>query len=90
VVLEMPVDFTVPASATIEYTYFLLPKVVSEDKWIEKIEVRPGARSWFSVVVARPPGSKWLKDMEPDVAWVPPMKKDDGKRQADNGEIPSM
>jgi hypothetical protein len=88
VVLEMPVEYTVPAKGTIEYTYFLLPKVFSEDKWIEKIEVRPGARSVVHhvVMVSRPPGSKWLGEMKPGVAWVPAKDKDDGKREVDTGE----
>jgi len=88
VVLEMPVDYTVPARGTIEYTYFLLPRVFNEDKWIEKIEVRPGARSVVHhvVMVSRPPGSEWLADMKPGVAWVPPEEKSDRKREADTGE----
>ena len=88
VVLEMPVEYTVPAQGTIEYTYFLLPKVFSEDKWIEKFEVRPGARSVVHhvVMISRPPGSKWLEEMKPGAAWVPPKEKDDGKREADSGE----
>jgi hypothetical protein len=87
VVFEMPVEYTVPATGTIEYTYFLLPKVFSEDKWIEKIEVRPGARSVVHhvVMVSRPPGSKWLEEMKPRVAWVPTKEKDE-KREADTGE----
>ncbi len=87
VVFEMPVEYTVPAKGTIEYTYFLLPKIFSEDKWIEKIEVRPGARSVVHhvVMVSRPPGSKWLEGMKPGVAWVPP-KENDEKREADTGE----
>ncbi len=87
VVFEMPVEYTVPATGTIEYTYFLLPKVFSEDKWIEKIEVRPGARSVVHhvVMVSRPPGSKWLEEMKPGVAWVPTKEKDE-KREADTGE----
>jgi hypothetical protein len=88
VVFEMPVEYTVPAKGTIEYTYFLLPKVFSEDRWIEKIEVRPGARSVVHHVVmfTRPPGAKFLEDMKPGVAWVPSKEKDDGKREADTGE----
>ncbi len=58
VVFEMPVEYTVPATGTIEYTYFLLPKVFSEDKWIEKIEVRPGARSVVHHVVMVPTKEK--------------------------------
>ena len=88
VVFEMPVEYIVPAKGTIEYTYFLLPKVFSEDKWIEKIEVRPGARSvvHHAVLVARPPGSKWHKEMAPGVPWIPPKPKDDGKPEPDTGE----
>jgi hypothetical protein len=87
VVFEMPVEYTVPAKGTIEYTYFLLPKIFSEDKWIEKIEVRPGARPLVHhvVMVSRPPGSKWLEEMKPGVAWVPSKEKNE-KREADTGE----
>src|SRR4051812_25141660 len=39
-VLEVPVDFKVPASGTVDYTYFVVPTGLAEDKWIEKVEVR--------------------------------------------------
>src|SRR3954451_12397606 len=45
VVLDMGTDFHVPAKGTVEYTYFVVPTHFAEDKWIEKIEVRPSARS---------------------------------------------
>jgi hypothetical protein len=88
VVYELPVEYTVPAKGTVEYTYFLLPKVFTEDKWIDKIEVRPGARSVVHhvVLIARPPGSKWLAEMKPGVAWVEPEEKDPPKREVDTGE----
>jgi len=87
IVYEMPIEYKVPAAGTIEYTYFLLPKAFTEDKWIEKIEVRPGSRSVVHhvVMVARPPGSTWLEEMKPGVAWVPPHDSEI-KRQTDSGE----
>ena len=88
IVYEMPVDYVVPAKGTVEYTYFLLPKAFTEDRWIEKIEVRPGARSVVHhvVMVARPQGSKWLEDMKPGVAWVPPDDNEPAKHEADTGQ----
>ncbi len=45
VVLEMPKDFAVPATGTIDYQYFAVPTNFTEDKWVEAVEVRPGDRS---------------------------------------------
>jgi hypothetical protein len=44
-VLRMPQEFDVPASGTIEYQYFEVPTNWTEDKWIQAMEIRPGARS---------------------------------------------
>jgi mono/diheme cytochrome c family protein len=44
-VISMPAPFEVPASGTIEYQYIEAPTNFSEDKWVQAIEVRPGARS---------------------------------------------
>ena len=43
-VVSMPEDFTVPASGTIEYQYFQVPTNLTEDKWVQAIEIQPGAR----------------------------------------------
>jgi mono/diheme cytochrome c family protein len=43
-IVSMPEDFMVPASGTIEYQYFEVPTNFTEDKWIQAIEIRPGAR----------------------------------------------
>jgi mono/diheme cytochrome c family protein len=42
--VTMKEDFTVPASGTIEYQYFEVPTGVTEDKWVQAIEILPGAR----------------------------------------------
>ena len=88
VIYEMPVEYTVPAKGTVEYTYFLVPKAFTENKWIDKIEVRPGARSVVHHVVmyTRPQGSKFLEKLKPGVAWVEPEDKEPPKREADSGE----
>jgi mono/diheme cytochrome c family protein len=44
-VVSMPQAFDVPAAGTIDYQYFEAPVTLTEDRWIEAMEVRPGARS---------------------------------------------
>lgn len=43
-VVGMPEEFTVPASGTVEYQYFQIPTNLTEDKWVQAIEILPGAR----------------------------------------------
>jgi len=67
----MGADFTVPATGTIDYTYFVAPTNFTEDKWIEKIEVRPadGARPVVHhiVLMARRKGSRFMAAAKPGV-----------------------
>ena len=35
--------FEVPAEGTVDYTYFEVPTNLTEDKWVQAIEVKPGA-----------------------------------------------
>ena len=88
-VIDIGADYKVPAQGTVEYTYFVMPTGFTEDKWVEQIELRPGARSVVHhiVLMARAPGSKLFKDAKPGVPFVP--KKSDVKesdRKPDNGE----
>jgi hypothetical protein len=77
VVLEMPAEFNVPATGTVEYQYVLVPGKFTEDTWVQMAEVRPGNRKVLHHVIAfvRPPGSKWLSGIQPGVPFVP--SKDD-------------
>src|SRR5262245_29790712 len=43
-VVEMPSEYKVPASGTIEYTYFVVPTGFTEDRWVQLAEARPGNR----------------------------------------------
>jgi hypothetical protein len=45
VVLTMQKEFEVPASGTVEYQNFAIPTNFTEDKWVQAMEMRPGAPS---------------------------------------------
>jgi hypothetical protein len=44
-VISMPTEYEVPAKGIIEYQYFEMPTNFTEDKWVQAMEVRPGARA---------------------------------------------
>jgi hypothetical protein len=73
-VLETPNMFEVPATGQVEYQYVIIPTKLTEDRWIQTTEVRPGNRAVMHHVIAfiREPGSKWMTDAKPGVAFVPP------------------
>jgi hypothetical protein len=56
-VLQLPVDYKVPADGFVEYEYFEIPTNFTEDHWLEGLEVRPGDRSVVHhvIVSARTP-----------------------------------
>jgi hypothetical protein len=58
-VFTMGKPYPVPASGTIEYQYVEVPTNLSEDKWIQAIEVRPGKRAVVHhvLVFATEPGA---------------------------------
>jgi hypothetical protein len=88
VVYELPVDFPVPADGTIDYTWFAVDMKLTEDKWIERLEVRPGARSvvHHALVFARAPGSEHRLEVQPGGSWVRPgTRKTDAEPQNDAG-----
>ena len=66
-VFEMDEEFTIPASGTIPYKYFTAKTGVTEDKWIQAIEIHPSARAQVHHVLAytqpagtpAKPGSRW-------------------------------
>jgi hypothetical protein len=57
-VISMPKPYAVPGEGTIDYQYFQAPTNFTEDKWVQAIEVRPGARSVVHhiLVFCREPG----------------------------------
>jgi hypothetical protein len=73
-IIDMGTDYKVPASGTVEYTYFAVHTGFQEDKWLEKVEVRPSGRSVVHHVVlyARAPGSKAFEFARPGMGVVAP------------------
>jgi len=69
VIYEMPVDFQVPATGVVPYMFFVVPTGFKEDRWVEKIEVRPGNRSvvHHAVVQVRALGTQYLMDARPGI-----------------------
>ena len=77
VVIDMGVDFKVPAQGTVEYTYFASPTGFTEDKWIKDIEVLPGNRGVVHHIVlfSRPKTSKAMQEIKVGVPFVEPKSK---------------
>jgi hypothetical protein len=84
-VFEMPIEYDVPTSGTIEYTYVILPLNFKEDQWVQATEARPGNRAVVHHVAAwvRTPGSKWLRDYPVGVPFVPSPRPGSEKRTSD-------
>jgi mono/diheme cytochrome c family protein len=51
-VFTMTEDFEIPATGTIPYQYLRVPTNLTEDKWIQAIEIRPGANAHVHHVLA--------------------------------------
>jgi hypothetical protein len=66
-VLEMPNEFTLPASGTVNYQFILLPTEFKEDKWVEKVEIRPSNRAVVHHIVSfiTEPGSRITNGLKP-------------------------
>jgi hypothetical protein len=86
-VFELPIDFPVPASGTVEYTYFVVPSGFTEDKWVENVEVRAGNSKVVHhvVVQVRPPGVKHLSDAKIGEPFVPQRRAKPHKPETGEG-----
>src|SRR5919106_3725709 len=51
-VFTMEEEFPIPATGEIPYKYFKVPTHLTEDKWIQAIEIHPGARAHVHHVLA--------------------------------------
>ena len=70
-VIEMPQDIQLPPTGTINYKSILVKANFPEDVWISAADLRPGntAAVHHMRAIVRPPGSQWMKDAEPGVAY---------------------
>ncbi|HEX5230160.1 MAG TPA: thiol-disulfide isomerase [Bryobacteraceae bacterium] len=76
-VFEMPRPFEVPAKGAVEYQYLILPTHFTEDRWIQKVEVRTTNRAavHHAVVYIREPGSDWLRSQPQGTMFSVPLAK---------------
>jgi len=51
-VFAMEEPFTIPANGAVEYQYIRIPVNLPEDRWIQAIEIKPGARAQVHHVIA--------------------------------------
>ena len=63
-IVEMPKDFDVPATGTVNYKNILVKVNFAEDVWVVAAEMRPGNPKVLhhGRVLVRPPGSEFMKD----------------------------
>jgi hypothetical protein len=82
VVLDMGLDFEIPASGTVDYQYIVVPTNFKEDRFVQFAEARPEDRERVHHIIAfiREPGSPWLKDAKPGVPFVPAAEIRDAAR----------
>jgi hypothetical protein len=66
IVVEMPADFHLPATGTINYQFIRVKGNFDRDLWVTAAEMRPGnpAVLHHGKVWVVPPGSKWMADAE--------------------------
>jgi hypothetical protein len=88
-VLEMPEPYHVPASGTVDYTYFVVPTGFTEDRWVEQVEVRPGNKAVVHhvVMIVRPPGAKYVPEAPVGKAYVPPKRQSAHKPDTGEGAL---
>jgi hypothetical protein len=70
-IVEMPKDVSLPANGTINYKSILVKANFTEDRWVVAADLRPGNPQAVHHMraIVRPPGSNWMKDAVPGVAY---------------------
>ena len=88
VIFQLQEPYEIPATGTIEYLHFVIPTKFKTDQWVQFAEARPTDRTRVHHIIAfvREPGSQWLKDAKPGLAFIPEKPKDDS---VDASPLPS-
>ena len=70
-IVEMPKDYDIPATGTVNYQNVLVKVNFPEDVWVVAAEMRPGNSQVLhhGRVLVRPPTSNFMKDAEPGEAY---------------------
>ena len=86
IIFSMPEPFRIPAKATIDYQYLIIPTHFSMDRWVKAVEIRPSDRRvvHHAVLYVREPGSSWLRDVPPGILYAPPASDPEALRRTRN------
>ena len=73
VVFKMPTEYTIPASGTVEYQYFVTPTNFEKDVWVQSAEARPGNRPVVHhiIVFVREKNTKRFRHLPAVVGFAP-------------------
>jgi hypothetical protein len=85
----MQQEFAVPAEGVVEYQYLVIPSGFTEDKWVERAEIRPGNRAVLHhvIVFVRPPDSTYMGEAKPGEFFVPGNYDEKKKKRNDKREF---
>src|SRR5580698_7453485 len=63
IVIQMPTEFEIPTSGTLDYHYVIVPTNFKQDTWVQLAEARPSDREHLHhmEVSIREPGSLWMR-----------------------------
>jgi hypothetical protein len=88
-VFEMQQQFDVPAEGVVDYQYLVIPSGFTEDKWVERAEIRPGNRAVLHhvIVFVRPPGSTYMSEARPGEFFVPAHYDETKEKRNDKREF---
>ena len=66
-IIEMPDEFHIPATGTVNYQYIRVKGNITEDLWVKAAEMRPSNPKVLhhGKVWVLPPGSRWMGDAVP-------------------------
>jgi hypothetical protein len=72
-IIEMPLEYSVPANGTIDYQYIAIPTSFPEDRWVQAAEARPGNKALVHHIIAfvSEPNNPAVRDAKPGVPFVP-------------------
>ena len=88
-VFAMQEDYPIPASGTIEYKFFEVPTNLTEDRWAQAIEVRPGNRAVVHHVIVYMVDEKPAAHGPQPFAYAPGMGRPAGAPKTERGAEPN-
>ena len=86
-VFTMQEDYPIPAGGTIEYKYFEVLTGLTEDKWAQAIEVRPGNRTVVHHVIVYMRGEQPEPRVPSPFAFAPGMGRPANAPKTERGEV---